>query len=163
MTKTKKTLFTIIYWVLQFTWGSILTIIGAFALVVTLVMGGKVHRNGCSIIVETRGNWGGLNLGAFSFCGEYSKVFPTVFDEVRTHEFGHSLQNMILGPLQILLVSIPSACRYWYYTIMTRKGKQFKDGWYDYAIFEYTASKYGYYWMRKLDDNFKLEYTYKRK
>ena len=163
MNKFKKVLFGIMFWLVSLTWGALLTIPG---LIITgfciLFLKGKVHRNGCSYIVEIEGNWGGLELGAVALCGSYSQVDgpcydPYWFEHTRAHEFGHAIQHLILGPLQLFLIGIPSICRYWYDVLHGLKHP------YDYAIFEYTASKYGYYWMRKLDDNFKLEYTYKRK
>lgn len=36
----------------------------------------KTHINGCSLITEVGGNWGGLELGAVALCGNYSKISP---------------------------------------------------------------------------------------
>lgn len=161
MKKFKKVLFSIAYWLLSLTWGGLMTIPG---LLITgfciLFLKGKPHRNGCSYIVEMDDNWGGLEIGGVSLCGGYSKEdspcrSPEWFEHIRRHEFGHGVQQLALGPLQIFLVWIPSVIRYWYGKLHGLKHP------YDYAIFEYTASKYGYYWVGKLEDS-PLEYTYKR-
>lgn len=63
----------IVYWALQLTWGALLTVPGLLvALFAIAFLKAKVHRNGYSFIVEFGGDWGGLNLGAVSFCGGYT-------------------------------------------------------------------------------------------
>ena len=120
-----------------------MTTIGFIVTLIALMLGGKPHKNGCSYIVEIGKNWGGVSLGAFALCGSYSETSPTWFNETRKHEFGHSIQNLFLGPLFIFIVAIPSACRYWYMTIGESKGKIFPNNWYYKAWFEHTASSWG--------------------
>jgi hypothetical protein len=162
--RTKKILFSIMFWVISLTWGIIMTSIG---LVVTLglnlikfagVHAGydlniKTHRNGCSFITEVGRNWGGLELGAFAICGNYSEKSPSWFDHTRKHEFGHALQHLALGPLFIFIVAIPSACRYWYQRIMQKKGKHFSEDWYDSIWFEGTATSFGTKYIDWLENN----------
>jgi len=104
---------------------------------------GKVHKNGYSYIVEIGGNWGGLDLGAVSLCGGYTTECPdeTWFQHTRRHEFGHSLQNLIWGPLFPFVIAIPSAIRYQYQNYRSRKGLPNKD--YDAIWFEGQATKWG--------------------
>ena len=108
-----------------------------------LYLGGKPHKNGCTIITEIGENWGGLELGCFALCSKYSENHQYYYDEVRRHEFGHSIQNIILGPLFLFVVSIPSAIRYWYQRIAIKHGKYFSDDWYDSIWFEGTATRVG--------------------
>lgn len=132
----------VLYWIWQLTWGALLTIPG---LLVTgfciLFLKGKVHKNGWSYIVEIGGDWGGLDLGAVALCGNYSETNTYWFEHTRRHEFGHSLQNLIFGPLMIFIVWIPSAIRYHYQNWRTRKGLPNKD--YDSIWFEGTATRWG--------------------
>ncbi len=72
----------------------------------------KTHINGCSLITEVGGNWGGVELGAVALCGNYSETNSYWFEHTRRHEFGHALQNLILGPLFIFVVALPSGLRY---------------------------------------------------
>ena len=142
------------FWVVSLTWGIIMTSIGL------LITGGlnlikfagviagynlkiKTHKNGCSLITEVGGNWGGLELGAVALCGNYSKSSPSWFEHTRKHEFGHAIQHLYMGPLFIFIVAIPSATRYWYQRIMSKKGKYFQSGWYDSIWFEGGATKTG--------------------
>lgn len=139
-----KTVFKIIYWLLSFTWGLLMSFIGLIVTCVVILKGGKIHKNGCSIIIEISNNWGGLSLGCFVFCANYNETNSYWFEHTRKHEFGHSLQNIILGPLFIFIVAIPSVIRYHYknYCVKYNK-KQFDVNWYDSIWFEGTATKYG--------------------
>ena len=151
------------YWFLQLTWGALLTIVGLLVTAFCIVfLKGKAHKNGYSYIVEIGGNWGGLELGAVALCGGYTTKCPNEkwFQHTRRHEFGHSLQNLIFGPFMLFVVTIPSAIRYHYQNYRSKKGLPNKP--YDQAIYEYTASKWGYYAINKLEGT-NLEYTFKRK
>ena len=122
------------FWIVSLTWGIIMTSIGLLitgALNLVKLIGNltghdlaiKTHKNGCSLITEVGGNWGGVELGAVALCGNYSKNSPTWFNHTRKHEFGHALQHLIFGPLFIFVVAIPSASRYWIDEFKGRKNK----------------------------------------
>lgn len=152
--KIKKILFSIMFWVVSCTWGIIMTTIGAVATVglnLIKVIGTwfgkelkiKTHLNGCTFITEVGGNWGGLELGAFALCGNYSEDNKDWFAHTRKHEFGHAIQHLYMGPLFIFIVAILSAVRYWYKRIMQKRGKKFPNDWYDSIWFEGGATKTG--------------------
>lgn len=132
-------MFSILYWVLQLTWGSLMTIAGLIGAAGVLLFNRRAHvyRNGCSFIVEFGGNWGGLNLGAVSFCGKYYWTDHQFYNETRFHEFGHSIQNAWFGPFFIFVIGIPSLVRY-----LICKHKNDYHGYYD-IWFEKHASKIG--------------------
>lgn len=132
----KRRIAFIVYWLLQLTWGGLLTWPGL--LIAWLIPSAfkSIRRNGFSFIVRIGGNWGGLNLGAASFIGEGDDEWS---EHARRHEFGHSLQNALFGPLQIFLVFIPSAVRYWW----RRKHPDKVKTAYDDIWFEGTATKWG--------------------
>lgn len=152
--KVKKVLFSILFWLISLTWGIIMTSIGLLITgILNLVkfagkLAGyelkiKTHVNGCSLITEIGGNWGGVELGAVALCGNYSKTSKNWFEHTRRHEFGHAIQHLYLGPLFIFVVAIPSASRYWYQRIMQKRGKRFPADWYDSIWFEGGATKTG--------------------
>lgn len=152
--KVKKVLFSIMFWVVSLTWGIIMTSIGLIATgslnLVKLIaklfkkdLKIKTHINGCSLITEVGGNWGGVELGAVALCGNYSESNKYWFEHTRRHEFGHAVQHLIFGPFFIFVVAIPSACRYWYQRIMQGKGKHFASDWYDSIWFEGGATRWG--------------------
>lgn len=156
MPKTKKIFFTIIYWLSQLTWGFLLTFIGALVTLFCLIfLKGKLHKNGFGVITEVGGNWGGISMGPFAFCGNY--YGGDYWEVISAHEFGHSLwhQHWIMGPLFIFLVAIPSVIRYWY----ERKHDVQKD-WYIKFWAEDDATKIGIKWKKllgQLDKDAKIE------
>lgn len=155
----KKIIVAIFYWIIQLTWGCLLTIPGLLAAAFCIIfLKAHVKRNGCSIVIEL-GNtdWGGVTIGCVSMVSAtYSgDVF---YEHLRRHEFGHSVQQLLLGPFQIFLVAIPSIIRYWYRRLTPDK----EHVPYDHAIFEYTASKLGYAWINWFE-NSDIAYNYSRK
>ncbi|MCQ2740386.1 MAG: hypothetical protein MJ237_09230 [bacterium] len=145
MKKFGKVCLGILYWIWQLTWGGLMTIPGLLITAFCIVfLKGKPHRNGFSYIVEIGGNWGGLELGAVALCGHYYINDFEWFEHTRRHEFGHSIQQLIFGPLQLFIVTIPSACRYWYAIFVP----EYRDNdWYDSIWFENTATKWGTIWV----------------
>ena len=116
-----------------------------------LFLKGKVHKNGFSYIVEIGGNWGGLDLGAVSLCGGYTTKCPDEnwFQHTRRHEFGHSFQNIIWGPLFPFVIAIPSAIRYHYQNWRSSKGLPNKE--YDAIWFEGQATRWGTKAIEKIE------------
>lgn len=102
----KKLSYTI-YWLLQCTWGLIMTFIGAVAALGAIILGYKPQKFGPNIYFKIGHYWGGVSFGPFFFCCEESR------ESTLSHESGHSVQNIILGPLFPFIVAIPSAIRYW--------------------------------------------------
>lgn len=136
----KKVLFSICYWVLSLTWGSILTLIGFIGFLIALCITRKCYKNGCTLYIKIGGNWGGLSLGPFAFVGNTNISW---MEHCRRHEFGHSLQNILFGPIQIIW-SICSAFRYWYQIYMREyKGLVLGNNWYESFWVEHTATSWG--------------------
>lgn len=129
----KKTL----YYILNLTWGLILTLIGFLvALFLMIFKRMKPSKYGPCWHFEFGRYWGGVNLGL---------VFLTQKDAdkyTKDHEFGHSIQNAIFGPFTLILVCIPSVVRYHYRSIKERCGGKLKTGYYD-IWFEKQASELG--------------------
>ena len=96
---------TVLFWVWSCTWGIVMTLIGAvgaFALIIggkqPLVFHGRVY-------FEVGRAWGGVSLGAFFFVSSGAAL------SLKQHEAGHTIQNLIFGPLMPFVVCIPSAFR----------------------------------------------------
>ena len=142
----------VLYWIGQLTWGIVMSLIGLItALICILFLKGKAHKNGYTIIIEVGGNWGGINLGCISLCGGYTTVCSDEnwFQHTRRHEFGHSLQNLIFGPLFPFIVAIPSAIRYHYQNYRSKKGLPNKE--YDAIWFEGQATRWGTKAINKIE------------
>ena len=102
-----KVLKTIGFWLVQCTWGFVMTFIGALVICGLMICGKKPKHIGPVVYIEVGSNWGGLELGGFFICHK-GPVFHTIY-----HECGHTIQNMIWGPLYPFVIGMPSIARYW--------------------------------------------------
>lgn len=130
-----------LFYILSLTWGLPLTVCGAVVLGILRLCGVPIRRFGLCFYAEIGRHWGGLELGMFFLKDTASGL------HVCLHESGHSIQNILFGPLMPLLVSIPSAVRYWCREFRRRKGKpmigRYEDIW-----FEAQATAWGYRFFR---------------
>ncbi len=88
-----------LYALVQWLWGLPQTLLG---LLVFLACPGRprsVHRG--AVVTRWRGR-GGLSLGLFIFLPQGAG------DRLLAHEYGHTLQSLLLGPLYLPLVGLPS-------------------------------------------------------
>jgi hypothetical protein len=94
----------ILYYLIQFTWGLPQNIVGFF---LTLKYRKNKKENFFnSLITYHYDNWGGISLGMFILInGNRDKEW---IDTTKVHEFGHSIQSLILGPLFLFVIGIPS-------------------------------------------------------
>ncbi|MDD3946376.1 MAG: hypothetical protein PHI19_00865 [Clostridia bacterium] len=92
------------YYLLQFTWG-ILQNIGGFCLFLKYRKCKKEFFHG-SVIVYHNEKWGGISMGIFIIMnGTRSENW--IYD-AKIHEYGHTIQSLILGPLYFLVIGVPS-------------------------------------------------------
>lgn len=134
-----------VYTLLQWTWGLPQTIAGAGIYL--------KHRNdphfsykGARVTAWNRDE--GLSLGKFIFVpGNKVKKGNGESEELRVngyildHEYGHTIQSLILGPLYLILVGAPSFAwnRLPYFERRRRKtGRSYYS-----AVFERTANTFG--------------------
>lgn len=95
----------ILYYILNFTWGIIQNIVGFVTLIVLSIR----HKQDIShyfykgaLITNVGHYWGGISLGMFVFVA-HDEPQMTV-----QHEWGHTIQSIILGPLYLLVIGLPS-------------------------------------------------------
>lgn len=129
-----------LFYLLSFTWGLPMTLIGCIVAAVLLVTGHKPKRWGYCWYFEVGEGWGGLELGVFFLVSKDASI------HTKNHEHGHGIQNCWFGFLMPFVICIPSATRYWYREYLLRSGKrkysELPD--YDSIWFEGQASKLGY-------------------
>ena len=93
--------------ILQCTWGAAQTFLGALLLLWCMVVYHKKPfiYHGDTIYCEFPNKSGSLSLGLFVF------LHPKAIDNEHTkrHEWGHTRQSLLLGPLYLLVIAIPSA------------------------------------------------------
>lgn len=68
-----------------------------------------VQRDRGRIFVESRLN--AVSLGAFVFWSRGESRYFVLDDSTRDHEYGHTFQSRLFGPLYLPLVGVPSVLR----------------------------------------------------
>ncbi|MCQ2409031.1 MAG: hypothetical protein MJ068_00645 [Clostridia bacterium] len=99
-----KILLYILYWLIQCTYGIIQTLIG-FCIFIKHIKCKHEFYHG-AILTYHEGDWGGVSMGPFIFVN--GKRWETWVKETRVHEYGHTIQSLILGPLYFFVIGIPS-------------------------------------------------------
>ena len=124
------------YYLLSLTWGLPMTLIGLIMSAFLIMLGYKPKRFGWTFYFEVGKGWGGIDLGLTFICNKHNN------SATKAHEFGHSIQNCFFGPFMLIVVSVPSAIRYWYREYQYRKGiRNLPD--YDAIWFEGQATQLG--------------------
>lgn len=121
------------YTILQWTWGLPQTLIGS-AVYLAHRKEGHFNHKGARVTEWERNS--GLSLGKFIFIPRRGGRH-TLLD----HEYGHTLQSLILGPAYLLLIGVPSAL--WYRLPFFRRMRKRTGRSYYSAVFEKTADKLG--------------------
>lgn len=131
-----KTFRRIMFYIISWTWGIIPSLIGSIIILCLLPFKRvRVYHGRLYGIIGK--NWGGLEFGCFFIVCKTAQHS----DHLRCHECGHGLQNCLWGPLFPLVITIPSAIRYWYHRWALSKGKTVPD--YDSIWFEGQATEWG--------------------
>lgn len=125
-----------LYMVLSFTWGLPMNIAGGLVALILLLRGHRARKMGWAFCFPLDVNFG-LSLGIFAIV---PKGLPK---HTIMHEFGHSIQNIYLGPFFPFLVALPSAIRFHYrdYVKSRNPKKHLPD--YDAIWFEGQATATG--------------------
>ena len=135
-----------LFYLLSFTWGLPMTLIGLIVALVLMITGHKPKKHGYSLHFEVGNNWGGLSLGVVFLTDK------TPSEHTKNHEVGHSIQNCYWGLLFPFVIAIPSAIRYWYRELKySRKGK-FPPTKYDDFWVEGDATKRGTKFIESLGE-----------
>ncbi len=93
------------YYILQFTWGIIQNVVGFCIFLANIE---RMHfRYGSAVVTVRRSRRGSPGLGIFIFITK-SAMYSEHRDFTLMHEYGHTLQSIILGPLFLPVVGLPS-------------------------------------------------------
>ncbi len=131
-----------VFWLLSLTWGAIPTVFGALLFFALVLAGKKPRRIGPMFYIRFGKNWGGTELGMFFLRDDTST------DRITYHEAGHGIQNIILGPFMLPIVSIPSFLRYHYRNFLRRRHPERQLPPYDSIWFEGQATRLGSYFFK---------------
>lgn len=129
--KIPKALRAALFYLLQWTWGLPQNLFGALTALV--LKGERTRYHGALVTlyrpVKFLSNRNGFSLGTFIFMPE---AWPdNVKKQLVVHEYGHTVQSMILGPLYLPIVGLPSVIwskRYFKgYTRFASRGVRYTD------------------------------------
>lgn len=98
----------VLFWAVHLTWGLPQTLVGLALWLVLYCKNRRVRRSRYRCAAVTR--WGRLTslcIGPFLFMSIGAKGESG--DRLLAHEYGHSLQSLLLGPLYIPVILLPSA------------------------------------------------------
>ena len=129
----------VLFWIASFTWGLPMTLIGAVAAIVLMLLGYKPKRFHYFVYFEVGEDWGGFECGCFFIVNKNATL------HIKQHEAGHGIQNIMYGWFMPFVVSIPSAVRYFYRMWLIRTGRYLYEELphYDSIWFEGQASELG--------------------
>lgn len=93
-----ETLRIILYIIIQLTWGILQSMLGCGLLLLNIR---RRHYWYHGALVTEWGRPGGISLGMFVFTAGTDK-------HLLVHEYGHTLQSLLLGPLYLPVIGMPS-------------------------------------------------------
>lgn len=114
------------YYIIQWTWGLIQNLLG-LCLYIKLKKCRHQWYHGAKLTYH-EGDWGGVSLGMFIFVN--GKKDAEWIKTTNVHEYGHTLQSLLLGPFYLFVIGIPSSI--WcnnkkYITLRKEKGISYFD------------------------------------
>lgn len=132
-----------LYYILNYTWGIITTLLGWIVIgFIHIFLRKKIIESGkfgpCHYVIVGN-NWGGLELGVNFLVAD--NMGSSWTQHTKEHESGHTFQNAIFGVFAIFLIYLPSAIRYWYQRLIKGSHKAYDSIW-----FEGSASTVGNYY-----------------
>lgn len=96
-----------LYRLVQWTWGVLQTLIGAVIFLLNLKKPHFSHHGAIATVWHGRG--GSVSLGMFVFLDIYHDKAETSQEiQLLRHEYGHTIQSLILGPLYLVVIGLPS-------------------------------------------------------
>ncbi len=108
MSKAVKIIKYTLFYLVQFTWGLPQNILGLCMLIKHRKCKKEFYHG--SLIIYHNGNWGGVSLGMFIIIR--GNADENWIHEAKIHEYGHTIQSLILGPLYLFVIGIPSSSMY---------------------------------------------------
>ena len=132
-----------VYNLLQWTWGLPQNLLGAG---LAFKHNKDPHFSYKGAIVTEWERRDGISLGKYIFVPAHGQTYSPAHGQAHSeflleHEYGHSLQSLILGPLYLLLVGLPSMA--WNRLPYFERRRKITGKSYYSVIFERTASSLG--------------------
>lgn len=121
------------YYILNLTWGIVMTVLGAIALLILYALNYEVKKYKTTWYVVVPGKWGGIALGMFFVVCEES-------EGLLNHEYGHTIQNAVYG-VGMIFIGLASLIRATVRTVLLNNGKKLSP--YESVWYERQATEWG--------------------
>ena len=96
-----------LFLLLQWTWGAPVNIAGGLLYLLTWPFFRHEHFGNAFITYVPVKGFGGVSLGLFIFIN--SRMGKAYTEDTRIHEYGHTIQCLLLGPLYWPVIALPSS------------------------------------------------------
>ncbi len=97
-----------LFYFVQWTWGLVVNAVGWLAFTIcTKIKGYRWQHFGYAKIVYVPWKGGGLSMGLFIFMKDQHPSREWTYN-CRIHEYGHTWQCLLLGPLYYIVIALPS-------------------------------------------------------
>ena len=123
-----------------------MTLVGGVVYIALRIVGYKPKKIGYATWFEVGADWGGLSTGPVIVTCKNPGT------HVRSHEYGHSINNCQLGPLMVVF-SIASLARYWYRELRYSHRSLTPPTAYDDFWFEALATRTGKEFFKNYKEN----------
>ena len=102
-----KTVRAILFYFWQFTYAILQNIAGLVMLAIYKSRGAKseIFHNAVITYIDKK-NFGGVSLGMFIFINK--NTTGDKLHDMKIHEYGHTVQSLILGPVWLLVIALPT-------------------------------------------------------
>lgn len=94
----------VLYWIVHLSWGILQTLFGFFMFLRYAKCKHCFYHG--AVLTYHDGNWGGVSLGPFIFVNGNRPDFW--IKDATVHEYGHTVQSLIFGPLYLFVIGVPS-------------------------------------------------------
>ena len=96
----------LLFYLIQFTWGLPQNLAGLIGYLILAPKHKHERFHNAIITYVEKKNFGGVSLGIFIFINPGKR--EDWLHDTRIHEYGHTIQSLLLGPLYFFVIGIPS-------------------------------------------------------
>lgn len=95
-----------LFYLIQFTWALPQNLVGCIAYLILSRKYKHERFHNAFITYISKKNFGGVSIGIFIFINPDKK--EAWLHDTRIHEYGHTIQSLVLGPLFPFVIALPS-------------------------------------------------------
>lgn len=136
---------TCLYMVIQLTWGILQSLLGLVLFLLNIRCRHYIYHG--AVVTEWKPR-SSVSLGLFVFCSDdphFAKANGISREDAASrllvHEYGHTIQSLVLGPLYLIIIGLPSVT--WAFLPAFRRMRREKGIPYSRAYCEASANRLG--------------------